>query len=226
MSEPPTPSAAERRADKLIRRQERNLRKARAEGYLDGICAMLGPGDLVFDCGANVGDVTVRLAETGAEVVAFEPDPHAFARLSARTSAAANVTRVQAALGTAEGRAVLHRAEGFDVNPDGASVKSTLLTGGRGGGGGGVEVPVVDFPALVRRRLAERGEIAFVKMDIEGAELDILEALDAHALLGGIRCLVAETHERKFPALRPRFAALRAELGARYSARQINLDWI
>ena len=42
--------------------------------------------DVVFDCGANVGDVTAPLAATGATVHAFEPDPFAFGQLSRRTS--------------------------------------------------------------------------------------------------------------------------------------------
>ncbi|TMV63504.1 FkbM family methyltransferase, partial [Thioclava sp. BHET1] len=122
---------------------------------------------------------------------------------------------------------ILHRAANFDENPEGASVKSTLLIGGRMiDDTAGIAVPVVDFPAFLAERLAERGEIAFVKMDIEGAELDILEHLEQRGLLSPIRCLVAETHERKFRDLRPRFKALRERIGAQFPPNKINLDWI
>ena len=67
--------------EKLQRRQERNQRAAMARGLLQGILSMLKPGDLVLDCGANVGAVTGPLAETGATVHAFEPDPFAFEKL-------------------------------------------------------------------------------------------------------------------------------------------------
>lgn len=67
-------SKAELKAEALIRRQKRNLRKAHAEGYLAGVAAMLRPGDLALDLGANMGVVTDILARTGADVVAFEPD--------------------------------------------------------------------------------------------------------------------------------------------------------
>jgi len=66
----PLPSTPEE-IEALIRRQKRNLRKAWAEGYLTAITAMLKPGDLAVDCGANMGVVTERLAATGADVIAF-----------------------------------------------------------------------------------------------------------------------------------------------------------
>ncbi len=216
------------RAQKLIRRQERNLRKARAEGWLAGVAAMLRPGDLAVDCGANVGVVTAVLAETGADVVAFEPDPYAFSRLEARFTDHPRVTLVQAAVGMEEGRVQLMRATNFDDNPAGASVKSTVLDGGRMiDKGQGVEVAMIDLPAFLEAQIAGRGEVAFVKMDIEGAELALLEELDGRGLLGGpVRCLVAETHERKFRALRPRFRRLREDFAAKYPAGRVNLDWI
>ena len=63
-------------------------------------------------------------------------------------------------------------------------------------------------------------------MDIEGAELDVLEAMEAQGLFDKIKLTVAETHEKKFKHLRPRFAALRATVGAKYPITKVNLDWI
>ncbi len=63
-------------------------------------------------------------------------------------------------------------------------------------------------------------------MDIEGAELDILEKMDAEGLFAGIRGLVAETHERKFRELRDRFKALKAAIAEHEPSGKINLDWI
>lgn len=219
-------SKAELKAEALIRRQKRNLRKAWAEGYLTGICSMLRPGDLAVDCGANMGVVTAQLAATGAEVLAFEPDPSAFATLTERFGDMPNVRLVNAAVGAASGTVRLMRSQNYEANPVGASVKSTILDGGRGiDAENSVEVELVDFPALLRERAAQGG-IAFVKMDIEGAELDILEAMDRDGLFAHVRCLVAETHERKFRALRPRYRTLRAAVAERYVPTHVNLDWI
>ncbi|WP_232831616.1 FkbM family methyltransferase [Pseudogemmobacter bohemicus] len=216
-------SQAEQKAEMMIRRQKRNMRKAWAEGYLTGICAMLQPGDLAVDCGANMGVVTTQLAATGADVIAFEPDPDCFAVLEQKFGSAANVTLINAAVGISAGTVRLMRAGNFDANPVGASVKNTILDGGRGiDAGNSVEVPLIDFPAFLR----EKGQISFLKLDIEGAELDILETMERDGLFGSVKSLVAETHERKFPDLRPRFRDLRRRVAGQYPPTHVNLDWI
>lgn len=45
-------------------------------------------------------------------------------------------------------------------------------------------------------------------------------------LFDDIQLTVAETHERKFKELRPRFAALRAAVAEAYPPTRVNLDWI
>jgi len=223
----PQLSKAEQRARTMIRRQRRNLRKASAEGFLAGVAAMLRPGDLVMDCGANVGAITSILAQTGADVLAFEPDPFAFGELSARLADHPQVTLINAAVGASAGTVRLMRATNFADNPAGASVKSTILPGGRAiDVETGFDVALLSFPDLIREKIAAGREVAFVKMDIEGAELDILEALDAQGLLAQIRCIVVETHERKFKDLRQRYQALRETLAAKYPGKRVNLDWI
>ena len=222
----PMPSTPEE-IENLIRRQRRNLRKSWAEGYMTAITAMLKPGDLVLDCGANMGVITAVLAATGADVIAYEPDPYAYEILQQKFSGMANITLVNAAVGVGTGTVRLMRADNFGDNPEGASVKSTILDGGRRiDAENSVEVPLIDFPGLVRDLVAARGEIAFVKMDIEGAELDILEVLVRDCLFTNIRCLVAETHERKFKNLRDRYKSLREVVAATYPAGKVNLDWI
>lgn len=211
----------------LIRRQKRNLRKAWAEGYLTAITAMLKPGDLAVDCGANMGVVTERLATTGADVVAFEPDPFAFKTLEQKFANLPNVTLINAAVGVGSGTVRLMRADNFGDNPEGASVKSTILDGGRRiDAENAVEVLLIDFPSWVADQVKVRGEVAFIKMDIEGAELDILEKMDAEQLFQNVRCLVAETHERKFKDLRDRYKALRGKVSESYAPGKVNLDWI
>lgn len=211
----------------LIRRQKRNLRKAWAEGYLTAVTAMLKPGDLAVDCGANMGVVTERLAATGADVVAFEPDPFAFATLEQKFGNSPNVMLINSAVGVGTGTVRLMRADNFGENPEGASVKSTILDGGRRiDAENSVEVPLIDFPSWLQAQISARGEVAFVKMDIEGAELDILEKLHSEQGFVNLRCLVAETHERKFKELRDRYKALREAVAASYAPGKVNLDWI
>lgn len=212
---------------KLKRRHKRDLRYARAEGMLAGVVSMLRPGDVAVDCGANRGDVTALLAASGAVVHAFEPDPYNIEKLTERFVGMTNVHLHAAAVGTAAGSIRLMRAANWDANPDLASVKSTVVAGGQNiAEGAGIEVALIDFPAFLRGLVAAHGRVAFVKMDIEGAELDLLSAMLEARLFDAIQLTVAETHERKFKDLRPRFAALREAVAAAYPPTRVNLDWI
>ena len=212
---------------KARRRAKRNLRHAEAMGFLKGVTAMLRPGDLALDCGANVGVVSSLLADTGADVISYEPDPYAFAQLSDALGDRQNVQLINAAVGASSGNVRLMRASNFDEDKKGASVKSTIVDGGRMiAAENYVDVKLLDFLTILSGEIENRGEIAFVKMDIEGAELELLEAMDAADLIKDIRCLVVETHERKFAELRPRFRALREVFSEKYPKRQVNLDWI
>lgn len=216
-------------AEKQRRRMERNLRHAHARGLMQGIVSMLRPGDVVLDCGANVGDVTLPLAATGAHVHAFEPDPYAFDKLHKRTKGLDNVTLHNAAVGVDAGEIHLMRAANFEDNPKGGSVKSTIIAGGRGineEAQDQIAVTLLSLPDVIRDLVRDHGQIAFLKMDIEGAELDILEHMLAQDLFAQVGLTVVETHERKFRDLRPRFKALRQEVASKYPVTKVNLDWI
>jgi 16S rRNA A1518/A1519 N6-dimethyltransferase RsmA/KsgA/DIM1 with predicted DNA glycosylase/AP lyase activity len=77
---------------KLIKRIIRN-KVALWLSYLRllSITRKLNKDSLVFDCGANVGDITAKFASTGATVHAFEPDPLAFASLEKKFKTRSNV---------------------------------------------------------------------------------------------------------------------------------------
>jgi FkbM family methyltransferase len=195
-------------------------RRAAFAGF-DAALAALRPGDLAVDLGANVGLFTARMAATGADVVAFEPDPHAFAQLQARVGGLANVTLHQAAAGDRAGTVTLHRHRDFAAAPDRHSTSSSILGDKRGLGDQGVPVPLIDFPAWAA---AQDRDIALIKIDIEGAEVALMEALLAHPVAGRIGRVFVETHERGLIALAPRTRALKAR-AAGMTAPRVNWDW-
>jgi len=215
------------RVKRLRGRLEKETRQAESIGFLNGVVATLRPGDLVVDCGANVGKITSQLAESGADVVAFEPDPWAFEQLQAATAHFANVTRINAAVGTEAGQLTLYRSASFDENPGKQSESSSLMADARSidAKGEAIPVEVIDFPAWLQARLDEGRRVALVKMDIEGAELDLMEVLLDRRLPDHTGPFLVETHAGLFPKKRARFAAL-AERAAEYPATRVNLDWI
>ncbi|KMW56760.1 nodulation protein noeI [Candidatus Rhodobacter oscarellae] len=221
-------SAQERAESKARQRAHHQRRKEQARGLMRGVISQIGPGDLVVDCGANVGAVAVPLARTGAELHAFEPDPVAFTQLQKATAAFDNVHLHAAAVGIAEGTARLFRGDTFADDPVKATRRSTVLAGGvrMSDGGDSIETPVIDLPARLTEWAKRDRGIAFLKLDIEGAELDLLTEMLRLDLFSQIRLTVAEMHAYKFPHLRPEFQALRKTITARYPDTRVWLDWI
>ena len=138
--------------------------------------AALGPAPVILDVGANYGLATIALKaeHPDAEIVAFEADP-AIAAIAAtniaRPRACDDVTLVRAAAWTSEGT-MRFAAEGSDA--------------GRLGDEGGLEVPTVRLRDWLDR------DVDLLKMDIEGAEVDVL--LDCADRLDRVGSLVCEYH--------------------------------
>ena len=86
-----------------------------------------------------------------------------------------------------------------------------------------IEVRQIDFVAF----LADLDEdIGVLKVDIEGAEVDLLEALlDRPDILRRIDHIFVETHENAIPEHRPRVKALRERKLRLSQPPSIDLDW-
>lgn len=182
----------------------------------------LTPKDIAIDLGANVGEFTVRMAATGAQVFAFEPDPHAFVLLREKLKNYSNVTLIEAGAHTKDGKAKLYRSAKFNLDPDSRTQSSSLFGEKRNVSQiGTVEVATVDFPAFIADL---NHDIALIKMDIEGGEVPLMEALLAAPVGDRIQDIFVETHERGLPHLAARTAALKSATAVR-TAPNVNWDW-
>jgi len=139
-------------------------------------------GESVIDVGANVGVFAIVQARRGARVVCFEPHPGAFANLLQNlklNGVARQVTAVNAAVSTSDGMASLVTASG--------SVSSHL---GSAGAEEYVSVNTVRLDSELRRLGIERPDL--LKVDVEGAELDVLAGADQ--TLRHVRAAILEVH--------------------------------
>lgn len=182
----------------------------------------LAPGDIAVDCGANVGTITAEFAKRGAVVHAFEPDPAAFSELKQKFGESSNVCLHQAAVSAAAGRMRLYFRNERAADAVLYSVGSTLFPEK-------TDVRKDDYCEVEVRRLADfiRGfeRIRILKVDIEGAECDVLEDLLNEQLLDRIDLVLVETHEEWIPETIPRLQKIREQL-QHGGYTNVFLNWI
>lgn len=143
------------------------------EAELELLHHLVRSGDTVLDIGANLGVYTLRLSElvgpTG-QVHSFEPVPRTFRLLDHNVKAHApypNVRIHQAAVSDRSGPAILHLpVEGTLEDYYYASLAKDPGTAARA-------IPV-ETVALDGWLTLEIGNVAFLKIDTEGAELEVL----------------------------------------------------
>lgn len=138
---------------------------------------LLKPGDLAFDIGSHVGDRIGSFRRVGARVIALEPQPDCAQAIAAIYRDDLGVALVEAACGAAAGTLKLH-INSANPTVTTASVDFVKAADGAGGWEGqvwdrAIEVPVTTLDALI----AAHGEPAFVKIDVEGFEGDVLAGL-------------------------------------------------
>jgi FkbM family methyltransferase len=127
-----------------------------------------GPGDVVIDAGANTGAYTVLFAQwvgPQGRVFAFEPVPRIARALRAQVALnglTGRVRVVEAALGESEGTLTMTAPGMVGINRRALSTDSTRHR---------LNVPSVSLDRFCQQRSLAP---AVLKIDVEGAELDVL----------------------------------------------------
>ncbi|EHS53123.1 methyltransferase FkbM family [Rhizobium sp. PDO1-076] len=137
---------------------------------------LISPGDLTFDIGAHVGSRSRTLLSLGAEVVAVEPQP-AFARILAKRLAGRLKGFERVAVGASEGEATLRISS---RHPTVTTISERFIDGVSRVEGFRKVVwdSEIRLPMTTLDRLIDKyGLPAFCKIDVEGAESDILRGL-------------------------------------------------
>ncbi|MFM7671162.1 MAG: FkbM family methyltransferase [Bacteroidota bacterium] len=180
-------------------------------------------GDLVLDCGANVGLITRYLSTTGANVIAFEPDPRAFALLQKRCAHLPNVTLYNEGVWDKQDSLPLFdHAEGLESDTA-FTVGSSLISQKKNvDTNRSRQVPLIDLVAYLRS-LPKR--VSLIKLDVEGAEIAILKKILAEKAWDLFDRMYVETHETKIPEQIPELEQIKKQL-AEHQITHIKLNWV
>lgn len=143
------------------------------------------PGDLVFDVGANVGTRTKVFLRLGASVVGFEPQRACADVLRQVLGSNPSFRLVQEAVGAASGRASLRVSDRHVLSTLSETWLTRVRQSGRFAGAEwktAYQVTVTTLDAAVARF----GAPAFVKVDVEGFEAEVLAGLSQPVQSGSI----------------------------------------
>ena len=181
----------------------------------------LPAGALAVDCGANVGTVTDLLLKAGLRVIAFEPDPDAFRELSAKFGNHPRAILHNKAVGASARTMKLHRTPKARTGDIGQTIGSTLISHALVDADEGIVVEVIDLP----KYLLEIGEeVSLLKLDVEGAEAEIVQALLDRGH-DHIRTILVETHEGFIPEIAEDLARIRKRV-AEERLSKFDLEWV
>lgn len=184
-------------------------------------------GDIMIDCGANIGEVLAPFAIMGATVLAYEPNIYAFEKLSERFKDNKNVRCINSAVSSRDGTAKLFLHESSGQDPLKYSTGSSLVSEKQNVDSNDyVEVEIVDLSKVIKKiKEIFKKNIHILKIDIEGAECELLERLMDEDLLADIPYVFVETHEKKIPSLRLPTQKM-IERAKNLKLDNINFNWI
>ena len=146
---------------------------------LDFFKQFMGPDDLVFDVGANIGEMTEIFAQLSHRVIAFEPVMESYTALCDKFCQNQRVALDCAALGAEEG--FLTVATSKDAPTIGVASMSpgwidAVSRSGRFGANHWTKSENVSVTTL-DRCIRRFGLPAFIKIDVEGYEPEVLAGL-------------------------------------------------
>lgn len=187
---------------------------------------LLPPGALCFDIGANVGSRLASFRRLGCTVVAMEPQSKCFAQLKRAFGADTAVTLRRQAAGAAPGTATMMISDADVLS----SLSPEFVTATRASGRFGAAtwsareiVEVVTLDSLI----AQYGVPDFIKVDVEGFELEVVRGLTQPVPLIALEW-VSETTDNILACIErlTGFGPARFNLSWGESMRLARRDWL
>ncbi|WP_333721635.1 FkbM family methyltransferase [Campylobacter helveticus] len=177
--------------------------------------------ELVFiDGGAHAGVFSDVALASGGICYAFEPNVYLTAFLRNLYKDNERLIVLEQAISNKNEKTIFYNMNG-DLVSDGNSIISMSKAEQESA----YEVQMIDFCEFIKELLKKHTKIAFVKLDIEGAEFDVLDALIEQDLYQNIEYIMVETHERFFENPSQKIGQLKEKI-AKKKITNIYLDWI
>jgi len=200
-----------------------HLFKRKTISNMSDYLASLPNVETCIDCGANVGVVTTQMAQYAKKVYAFEPNPYAFKELQKKFEDNKKVVIYNQGVWDKNTTTKLFFHENSDQNEvmwsTGSSIiaeKSNVLKSKY------QEIEIIDLVEFIKKI---KEEITVIKIDIEGAECELLEKIIASGIYKQVKMIFVETHDHKIPSLKDKTNAIRKTIKKNH-IKNISLDWI
>jgi FkbM family methyltransferase len=179
---------------------------------------------LIIDCGANKGDISALFLNKNATVIAFEPDPLAFDLLQKRFEGNDNIECINKAVHDEASKAKLYFHEDRQQNDDSAYTVSSSLIQDKINidADNSIEIETVDLDCFISKL---NRPVDLLKLDVEGAEICILNKLIRNKTYKKIGLILVETHENKIPRFTEKVEDLKAVI-FKLQIDNIKLNWI
>jgi FkbM family methyltransferase len=122
-------------------------------------------GDTVVEIGANVGEFTLMASETAGRVFSFEPDPNCFYCITENTRNSTNIEVIDYAASNTGGVNTFYISS---EDADSSLIEPRIYSES-------MEVKTIRLDEWMKSKNLE--QIDFLKVEAEGAELEVLEGL-------------------------------------------------
>lgn len=172
---------------------------------------------VVLDLGSNYGDFLKALAPAGCTIHSFEPHPMFYGKILESYGKYDNITfHKKAAWNRNEVKKFY-----FKNSPTAENGGATLMSEKTNITNLSLykEVECIDISELIQ----SIGHIDVLKMDVEGAEYEILNRIYETGALKCIKSIYFEDHERKMPSAR--YSTLKQEVINNFSSVNKELYW-
>jgi len=191
---------------------------------LETVFSKLPPNPVIVDLGANQNIFLPESVFNGAaEVHAVEPDPAIFEVLRERVGGLKNVILYNVAIGATDGSVPFYRQKQFDPQDAGRySIGASIFAGHQAVNHDATitvsQIGILTFLEKIGKH------VDLMKVDIEGAEVPMLETLLSSPLAQNVSVILVETHEHVLPELVDRTHAIRKRVKT-LSRPYIDMNW-